>query len=306
MSRSIVVASRSSRLAVIQAESVAAGLREAHAGLSVRLSKIKTRGDRDKRPFLEIDASRGLFVKELEEALLDGRADVAVHSLKDMPVDTPPGLRLAAVPFRLDPRDALVSKGDTLDRLPPGARTGTGSRRRAVQVMSYRSDLQVVDLRGNVDTRLGKVESGELDAVILAAAGLIRLGLQDRITEYLPTDRFLPAVGQGALGIETREDGTEASSIVAPLNHQPSWCVAVAECAFLRGVGGGCSAPIGALGVLTDDRLLLEGMVADPDSGAIMRASEEGSHQAPEEVGIRLAERLLEMGAREAVGETRD
>lgn len=303
MSRGIVIGSRRSRLALIQAESVITQLRKSHPFVPLSLTKISTTGDRDKRPFGEQVGGDGVFVKELEQALLDGRIDVAVHSLKDLPTQIPQGLSLAAAPLRLDPRDVLISRGQKLSELPPGARAGTGSPRRTVQLLSLRPDLEIVSLRGNVDTRLRKVESGELDAIVLAAAGLMRLGREDRITEYLSTESFLPPAGQGALGIEIRQDDAETRAIVSSLNHQPSWCSVLAERTFLREVGGGCRAPIGALGTITNDALRLEGMVADPKDNTILHAIEEGSILAPAAVGVRLAGRLLGMGAREIVAE---
>jgi hydroxymethylbilane synthase len=202
MSRRIVIGSRGSKLALIQAESVAARLRELDSHIEVTLSKIVTKGDRERHTRLDQIEGIGIFVKELEEALLDGRIDLAVHSLKDVPTELPQGLYLAAVIERLDPRDVLVSRGETLAELAPGARIGTGSLRRAAQLTACRPDLEACRIRGNVDTRLRKVADGELDGVILAAAAMERLGGKDRVSEYLPLDIFLPAVGQGALTIE--------------------------------------------------------------------------------------------------------
>ncbi|HEX78303.1 MAG TPA: hydroxymethylbilane synthase [Dehalococcoidia bacterium] len=303
--RRIVVGSRGSRLALIQAEWVLAKLKEAHPSLPLSLTKITTTGDRDSRLFPKGGTGERIFVKELEEALLDGRIDVAVHSLKDLPTQIPQGLSLAAVPARLDPRDVLVSRGGKLSELAPGARIGTGSPRRAVQLLAHRPDLEVAGVRGNVDTRLRKLYSDELDGVILAAAALTRLGWEDRITEYLPLEHFLPAVGQGALGIEIRGDDAETAALLSPLNHQPTWSSMVAERTFLREVGGGCRAPIAALGTVIEDRLRLEGMVASPSQRVVLRASEEGNPLAPDEVGARLARRLLEMGALEIIAEAR-
>jgi hydroxymethylbilane synthase len=288
---------------LIQAESIITQLRKSHPSIRLSLTKISTTGDRDKRPFGEQVGGDGVFVKELEQALLDGRIDVAVHSLKDLPTQIPQGLSLVAAPLRLDPRDVLVSRGQKLDELPAGSRIGTASPRRTVQLLAYRPDLEIATLRGNVDTRLGKVESGELDAIVLAAAGLMRLGRDGRIIEYLSTESFLPPAGQGALGIEIRQGDTETRDIVSSLNHQPSWQSVLAERTFLREVGGGCRAPIGALGTITNGVLRLEGMVANPKDDTILHATEEGSVIAPAAVGVRLAERLLGMGAREIVAE---
>jgi len=239
----------------------------------------------------------GIFVKELEDALLDRRIDMAVHSLKDMPTTIPDGLRLASVSERVDPRDVLVSRFGKLAELPSRAKIGTGSQRRAVQILSQCSDIQVCDVRGNIDTRLGKVFSGQLDGVVLAAAALIRLGLEGRITEYLPVDSFMPAVGQGALGIEIRAEDAQLAEIVASINHEPTWQSIAAERAFLKALGGGCRAPIAALGTVANGTIHLRGMVASPSGSGILWAEVEGSALAPEEVGNNLARRMTEMGA---------
>lgn len=304
MNRPLRIGSRGSRLAMIQAESVMAELREAHPSLSIHLVKITTRGDRDVRP-LSQQKGEGVFVKELEQALLDGRIDVAVHSLKDMPTRIHQDLCLAAVPRRLDPRDVLVTRGEKLRDLPRKARVGTGSPRRAVQLLALRPDLQIVDLRGNVETRLRKVFSDELDGVVLAAAGLARLARTDSVTEYLPTEYFLPAVGQGALGIEIRREDSRTRALVSPLNDEASWSSVLAERTFLREVGGGCRAPIGALGRVEEGKLRLEGMVADPRDNTVLRAYDEGNALEPAEVGARLAEKLLDMGGREVIAQVR-
>ena len=303
MSRRIVVGSRGSKLALIQAESVVAGIREANPDIEVSISLITTRGDRERHVQLDLMAGIGVFVKELEEALLDGRIDLAVHSLKDMPTEIPSGLRLAAVTERLDPRDVLVSRGEKLAELASGASIGTGSLRRAAQLGNFRPDLEACSIRGNVDTRLRKVADGEFDGVILAAAALQRLGREDRISEYLPTERFLPAVGQGALAIETRSDDDEVARIVVPLNRLPAWQSITAERAFLAALGGGCRAPIAALGKANGAVLMLEGMVADIKKRKILQSTEEGSNIAPEKLGVRLAENLLAMGADKFIAE---
>ncbi|HJX13671.1 MAG TPA: hydroxymethylbilane synthase [Dehalococcoidales bacterium] len=303
MSRRIVIGTRGSRLALVQAESVAAGIREKNPGIEVGISRIVTRGDRERRVPLDRMAGIGVFVKELEEALLDGRIDLAVHSLKDMPAEIPAGLRLAAVIERADPGDVLVSRGEKLAGLAAGARIGTGSLRRAVQLGACRPDLEACGIRGNVDTRLRKVAYGEFDGIILAAAALQRLGLEDRISEYLPVEHFLPAVGQGALAVETRQDDRETIEIVVPLNHLPTWQSISGERAFLRTLGGGCRAPIAALGIVKGATLELDGMVADARGKKILRRSEKGRATAAEEVGTRLAQKLLGMGAREFIDE---
>jgi len=301
----IVVGSRGSKLALIQAESVVAKIKEVNPDLEVSISKIVTKGDRNSHTQLDRMAGIGVFVKELEEALLDGRIDLAVHSLKDMPTQIPQGLCLAAVTERLDPRDVLVSSSRRLAELAPGSRIGTGSFRRAVQLASYRPDLEVCSIRGNIDTRLRKVSGGEVDGVVLAAVALVRLGWEDRITEYLPLKHFLPAVGQGVLAIETRLGDNEITKLVFPINHSLTWQAITAERAFLSTLGGGCRAPIAALGTVNGTTLKLEGMVADVSGKKILRASEEGGTLAPEQVGVQLAQKMLAMGASKFISEAR-
>ncbi len=305
MRTKIVVGSRGSKLALIQAESVAAKIREANPHLKVGISKIVTEGDRNRHTQLDHMEEIGVFVKELEEALLDGRIDLAVHSLKDMPNQINQGLCLVAVTQRFDPRDVLVSRAERLAELAPGSRIGTGSLRRAVQLTSYCPDLEVCSIRGNVDTRLRKVFCGEVDGVILAAAAMARLGWEGKITEYLPLEHFLPAVGQGALAIEIRLGDEESAELILPINHLPTWQGTTAERAFLSTLGGGCRAPIAALGTVNGTALELKGMVADASGKKILHASEEGSAMTPEEVGIRLAKKMLAMGASEFITEAR-
>ena len=305
MTKSVIIGSRSSRLALVQAELVLAQLREANPHLKLSISKIATEGDLSHRLPLDQMGGVGVFVKELEAALLDGRIDIAEHSLKDMPTEIPEWLYLAVVTKRLDPRDILVSGAGKLAELAPGSRIGTGSTRRAVQLIACRPDLEVCPLRGNVNTRLQKVSSGELDGVILAASALIRLGWQERITEYLPLEHFLPPAGQGTLGIEIRANDEETRELVLPLNHQPTWQSVIAERAFLAALGGGCRAPIAALGTIDDNILKLSGMVADDSGKRILYASGEGSATTPEQVGNQLAQKLLEMGASKFIAEVR-
>ena len=305
MRKRIVVGSRGSKLSLIQAEYVVAKIRETNPDIEASISQIVTKGDRNRHVQLEQMASIGVFVKELEEALLNGQINLAVHSLKDMPTQIPSGLYLAAVTERLDPRDVLVSRGEKLVELASGAKVGTGSLRRAVQLGVCRPDLEVCSIRGNVDTRLQKVVNGEFDGVILAAAALKRLGWEDRISEYLSTEHFLPAVGQGTLAIETRLDDSEVVNIVVPLNHLPTWQSITAERAFLSALGGGCRAPIAALGTVDGTTLKLEGMVADVRKRKVLHSSEEGSTVAPEELGVSLAQKLLALGADEFLAEVR-
>lgn len=305
MRRKIVVGSRGSKLALTQTELVVAKIREANPEIDISVRQIVTEGDRNHTTPLENMAGIGVFIKELEDALLDGRIDLAVHSLKDMPTELPSGLHLAAVMERLDPRDILISRGQRLAELVPGARIGTGSLRRAVQLNIYYSELEACSIRGNVDTRLRKVADGEFDGVILAAAGIKRLGREDRISEYLSPEFFLPAVGQGALAIEIRSDDKETAEIIAPINHLPTWQSTTAERAFLSALGGGCRAPIAALATTDGTTLKLEGMVADVVKKKMVRSSEEGNTAKPEGLGEKLAHKLLTMGAAEFMAEAR-
>jgi hydroxymethylbilane synthase len=302
--KDIVIGSRSSRLAVLQAKEIIGQLRNAMPELELSLVKIKTQGDKDRKsPLIQI-GGRGVFVKELEDALLGGEIDIAVHSLKDMPSQLAPGLQLAAVPVRSDPRDALVSgSGRTLAQLPPGARIGTGSQRRALELQAFRPDLKTCPLRGNVDTRVNKVRSGELDGIIVAAAALERIGWRDKATEYLPIEIFLPAACQGALGVEVRA-GDGAAATVALINDEASWQTTAAERAFLRTLGGGCQSAIAAMArVEDDDTLHIEGMVAGTLSRKIIRAKLSGLPQMPEQLGERLAQKMLDMGAGKLIEE---
>ncbi len=300
MKNRIIVGSRGSKLALIQTEQFAAGIKKANPHLEFSISRIVTGGDREQhKQFDDIEGS-GVFVKELETALLNGKIDLAVHSLKDMPVELPAGLCLTAVTKRVDPRDVLISNGATqLADLPAGAGIGTGSPRRTIQLNAHRPDLRACSIRGNVDSRIRRVTGGELDGVIIAAAGLIRLGWEDRISEYLPVEHFLPAVGQGALAIETRFGDKAIAALVRPFNDLSTEQSVTAERALLRALGGGCRAPIAALGtVLPGGRTLkLRGMFADSDGSNMRSAIEEGPAAGAEEIGIRLAKKLLKLRA---------
>ena len=301
----IVVGSRGSKLALIQTESVVAKLREINPRLKISISKLTPSGDRDKHTRLDRMGGVGAFVNELEEALLDGMIDLAVHSLKDLPTKVFPRLYLAAVTERADPRDVLVSRAKTLAELPPGSRIGTGSLRRATQLTSYRPDLKVCGIRGNIDTRLRKVSNGEMDGVILAAAAIKRLGWEAKVSEYLPVEHFLPAVGQGALAIEMRLSDAKIAEIISPINHLSSWQCITAERSFLNTLGGSCSTPIAALGTVNGAILKLKGMVADISGKKILYDSEEGNVTSPEQTGIRLAEKMLEKGGSEFIIEAK-
>jgi hydroxymethylbilane synthase len=282
---------------LIQAESVFASLKQANPALEFSVTRIITKGDRQKDIPLNQMPGRGAFVKEVEEALLDDRIDLAVHSLKDLPIQIPPRLSLTAVTMRLDPRDVLVSRGKKLVELAPGSIIGTGSLRRTLQLSAYRPDLRVQGIRGNIDTRLHKVFSSEVDGVIVAAAAMLRLGWEKKVTEYLPIETFLPEVGQGTLAIEIRSDDEEIAELVRPLNHEPTWQAIVAERAFIHTLGGGCRTPITAMGIALGDTLILKGMATSVSENKILWATVEGSTMAPEALGIQLAQRMWEMGA---------
>jgi len=302
----IRIATRRSRLALWQAEHAATALRYAHPDRCVELVPVTTAGDRDRTTALRAMGGTGLFTKEIEETLLRGDADLAVHSLKDLPTVPPDGLAIAAVLPREDPADALVSRsGSPFAALPPGARLGTGSPRRAGQLRHARPDLVVTGLRGNVETRLEKLETEGLDAIVLALAGLKRLGLADRASERLAFDLCLPAPGQGAIAIETRA-GDDASRALAAVLHDATTADAVtAERSFLRTLEGGCSVPAGALATVTGGRLRLEAAVAAPDGSALVRDALEGPAADAESLGARLAGQLLAAGADRCLADAR-
>ena len=302
--RRLRIGTRGSALALWQAEWVKSQLLGGQQELIVELVVIKTTGDKILDVPLAMVGGKGLFVKEIEEALLDGRADLAVHSVKDMPAELPEGLHLAAMPPREDPRDALISKnGAGLDKLPHGARVGTSSLRRAAQLLHLRPDLRIETLRGNVDTRLRKLKTEGLDAIVLAAAGLKRMELSRVISEYLEPERILPAVGQGALGIETRIADVFTNEIVASLIHQQTVITVRAERAFLKRLEGGCQVPIGAYATMEGETLILTGMVADLKGVRLIRKEMRGDARQPEVVGESLAEVVLEAGGREILAE---
>lgn len=290
----LVIASRGSQLALWQAHWIQGQL--AAGGRESRIEIIKTTGDKITDVPLAKVGTKGLFTKEIEEALLEGRADLAVHSLKDLPTELPDGLVLAAVPPRDDPRDALV--GRRLADLGMGARVGTSSLRRAAQLRQIRPDLEIQSVRGNVDTRLRKLDEGQFDAVLLASAGLRRLGWAERIAEILEPDVMCPAVGQGALAIETRPDGVGHDACLA-LNDAATQIAVTAERAALRTLGGGCQVPIGVYATVVYSRLHLTAIVASPDGGQVIHARAEGAATDAESLGRALGEDLLARGARE-------
>ena len=294
------IATRKSPLALWQAEHVAAALRAAHPGLQVELLGMSTQGDKILDTPLAKIGGKGLFVKELEQGLLAGDADIAVHSMKDVPVELPEGLHLPVIMEREDPRDAFVcDRYASLDALPEGARVGTSSLRRQCQLADRRPDLVIVPLRGNVNTRLRKLDAGEYDAVILAAAGLKRLGFAARIRAYLSPEDSLPAIGQGAVGIECRSADPRVNALIAPLHHPPTAARVRAERAMNHRLHGGCQVPIGGYAVLEqDDSLWLRGLVGTVDGSEVIRAEIRGPVDAAEALGTALAEELLDHGAR--------
>jgi len=292
------IATRGSKLALWQAQHVAEALRPIVAPAHVELFVVQTTGDRVQDRSLGVIGGQGVFTKEIQHALLDGRADLAVHSLKDLPTEPVDGLVLAAVPPRASTADALISpRFLRFEALPRGARIATGSSRRRAQLLNQRPDLQLVDIRGNVDTRLRKLQDGNLDGLILAAAGLDRLGLSDRITEILSDEWMLPAVGQGALGLECRSDDKGTLTAVQQLNHQASLLEVTAERAFLRTLGGGCILPIACLGKVAGSSLVLRGAVCSPDGVSRVDGELVGPATDAVRLGTDLARQLLRDGA---------
>ena len=291
------IGSRGSALALAQADWVKRKLEQ--TGLKVESTVIKTSGDRFVDRTIQSLGGKGIFTKEIEDALLSGTIDLAVHSMKDLPTELPQGLAIAAVPQREDARDVLVSRENIpLKDLSKGAQLGTGSLRRRSQILNYRSDLTVIPIRGNVDTRLQKLFDEGLDAIVVAAAGLKRLGREDRITEYLTPDICLSAVAQGALAIETRDDEPSRQS-VALLHHDPSFTEVTAERAFLRKLGGGCHVPVAARAFIEGELLNIIGMVAEPDGRRLCRDRIAGPKEHAAALGTELAERLIRAGAGE-------
>ena len=300
MTPRLIIGSRGSRLALWQAEQAKTRLIELNPGMEIRIEVIKTTGDVKPDP-LSVIGGKGVFTKELEDALLDKRIDIAVHSLKDLPTILPERLAISAICEREDPRDALVMRVgqeiSSLRELSAGAVVGTSSQRRLAQLKALRNDLVVKDLRGNVDTRVRKLDEGQYDALILASAGLIRLGLQDRISAAVSINEMLPAVGQGAIAIETRADDEVAVTATSKLNHRETELACRAERAFLRGLGGGCQFPIAGHATVEGQTLQLEGLVAHPSGSEILRDRLSGALNQAEGIGTALAARLIEEGA---------
>lgn len=302
--RIVKIATRKSPLALWQAEYVRDALIALHPGLQVELVRMSTQGDKILDVPLAKVGGKGLFVKELEQGMLAGDADIAVHSMKDVPVDFPEGLHLPVVCQREDPRDAFVSNQyQSIDELPHGAKVGTSSLRRECQLRTSRPDLEVLPLRGNVNTRLAKLDAGDYDAIILAAAGLKRLGFDDRIRSSLTPEQSLPAIGQGAVGIETRINDDEINTLIAPLRCLETWIVVTAERALNKRLAGGCQVPIAGYAVLNNGEIWLRGLVGRPDGTLMLRSEVSGKAEDAEALGIQLAEDLLSQGADKILAE---
>ena len=304
--KSIRIGTRGSALALWQANHIKERLKQLH-GVEAELIRIRTSGDHFQTASVaQIGAemgTKGVFIKELEDALLAGEVDLAVHSMKDVPTETPAGLAFPALTKREDPRDCLIAaKGHALKDLPWGARIGTSSLRRQAQLRHHRADIEVLELRGNVDTRMRKVAAGEFDAIILAVAGVTRLGALDKVTEIIPTEIMLPAVGQGALGIETREDDAETAKLVAALNDAETRACVTAERALLHELEGGCQVPLGAWGRLEKGVLRLEACLLSPDGKECLRGESIGEDDDAEEIGKRLGKILRDDGAERILG----
>ena len=293
----LTVGSRGSALALRQTELIVERLKSLNPGLEIEVRIIKTKGDKILDEPLTRVAGKGFFVAEIERAVLRGEIDFAVHSMKDLPAEITGGVCIAAVTEREDPSDALISKGHCLRDLPKGARIGSSSPRRGAQLLHFRPDLRICDLRGNLDTRLRKLDAGEYDGIVLAYAGLHRMGWDHRITEKLPPEICLPAVGQGALAIQTREDDAETIVLLARLDDAESRAAVTAERSLLSALGGGCQIPIGALGIIEGAALRLRGVVASPDGTRLIRGAVSGDPAKPEELGRELAGVLIASGA---------
>jgi hydroxymethylbilane synthase len=306
MKQQLVIGTRASKLALWQAEYIADQLRQQYSGLVVKLVHIVTTGDKIVDVPLAQIGGKGLFTKELEVSMLNREIDLAVHSLKDMPTELPAGLILTAITQRADPYDALVSlRYNTLAELPQGAILGTSSLRRKAQLLHYRPDLMICDLRGNLDTRLHKLAEGQFDAIILAAAGLNRLGWGDKIRQVLPAEICLPAVGQGALAIETRQSDAQVRAMLDFLNDEAAQLATTAERAFLQTVEGGCQVPVGVFGQLIGNQIKLEAIIASLDGKILLREQRQGSKEQAFAIGCELAEHMLELGGRQILAAIR-
>jgi hydroxymethylbilane synthase len=304
VSNTLKIATRKSPLALWQAEFVADTLRQLHPGLEVSLLPMSTKGDRVLDSPLAKIGGKGLFVKELENGLLNNEADIAVHSTKDVPVGFPEGLHLAVILQREKPSDAFVSNNyDSFEALPEGAKVGTSSLRRQCQIRAQRPDLQLIDLRGNVNTRLSKLDEGQYDAIILATSGLIRLGFESRIKMELPYEVCLPAIAQGALSIECREDDERVNRLLAPLHHGPSAACVLAERSMNAKLEGGCQVPIAGHAVIEHELLFMRALVGTVDGKTILRGDISGRPESARELGVVLAEDFISRGAKEILAQ---
>lgn len=300
MNKTLKIATRKSPLALWQAEHVKARLEHHHPGLNVELIKMTTKGDQILNSPLSKIGGKGLFIKELEVGMMEGVADIAVHSMKDVPYEIPPGFELGAILKRENPFDAFVSNNfDSINDLPQGAKVGTCSMRRIVQLKAIRPDLEILDLRGNVNTRLQKLDDGEYDAIILACAGLIRLKFEDRIKQQISAEQSLPAVGQGAVGIEIRENDQEILDLIAPLIDTETSYRITCERAMNARLEGGCSVPIAGFSTIENDQITLTGLVGNVDTGIILKERVSGSIDESEKLGVLLADKLISLGAKD-------
>lgn len=307
MTETLRIATRESPLAMWQARHVAAELEAHHPDLRVEIIGMTTKGDQILDAPLAKVGGKGLFVKELENGMLANEADIAVHSMKDVPVELPEGLHLTVILQREDPLDAFVStRVEGLDRLPQGARVGTSSLRRQCQLAARRPDLHILPLRGNLNTRLAKLDAGDYDAVILAAAGLVRLGMLSRIRHRIPAEASLPAIGQGAIGIECRADDPRTNELIAPLHHLDTALRVRAERAMNAVLSGGCQVPIAGHAILAKGRLQLRGLVGVPDGSRVLHAAAQSDAANPEDLGERVATDLLAQGAGEILDALQD
>ncbi|MCX5852567.1 MAG: hydroxymethylbilane synthase [Deltaproteobacteria bacterium] len=299
MGDAVKIGTRGSDLALAQARLVAAHLEKRHHGLAAEIVPIRTKGDRMQNVSLVTIGGKGVFVKELEEALLSGDVDCAVHSMKDVPVELPEGLDIGAVPEREDPRDVLVSRGNRkIEELPKGARIGTGSLRRTTQLKNLLPDIEVVPIRGNLDTRIKKIETEGLDGIIVAAAGMKRMGWAGRISQFIPVEVMVPAAGQGVIGVEVRADDGRIRELVSFLNHPVTVTELSAERAFLKHLGGGCQVPIACLARVTRDSLVVKGLVGTINGAYIVADEVKGPAEKWEELGKSLAEIILSRGGK--------
>lgn len=306
MAREIIIGTRDSELALWQTNWVVDNLKRLNPEFTFRIIEMKTQGDKILDVALAKIGDKGLFTKELEVAMIDKEIDMAVHSMKDLPTKLPDGLTIGAICERFDARDVVVSaQGYTINTLPQGAKVGTSSLRRSAQLLKHRPDLNIFPLRGNLNTRMAKLERENFDAIILAAAGIERLGWRERITERIAYDVCLPAVGQGSIGIEIRQDDEEVYKVVQTLNHVPSEIAIIAERAMLRKLEGGCQIPIGSIGRLDGDNMTLDGVVASLDGKNVLKTVVSGPVSEAARLGEELADKLLEMGAGEILKEVR-